>query len=467
MRTLQNVIDSVPNIVDHLYNDVVAPHCRVSVTRTPVPLEFSNWRDEQRAWRETAVLFDQSHHMPELFLKGPDAERLLRELGVNTFANFAPGRAKQYVGCNARGQIIGDCILHMLEKDSYELVSGMTLLNWVHFQAEKRGYDVTIKRDNDTADNPTGKRTNFRFGMDGPNAGRIFDELLNGNAPEIPFFCTAKVKIAGVEVMALRHGMAGHKGVEMSGPYEASEVVLNAVLRAGKKYGLTRGGTRSYFSAGLESGWIGYPLPAIYTGNDMQNFREWLPASGWEANFQIGGSFKSSNIEDYYVTPYDMNYGGVVKFDHDFHGRPALEKMAVNPPRTKVTLVWNEGDVERIDTSLRDEIPFRYLERPVSDYAMAHADKVLTADGRFVGLSMHAGFTVNERKQISLAVIDRNYATPGTLVTIEWGEPDGGSRKVRVERHRQTIIRAMVAPVPFPKNLGQMKKATLTADGAR
>jgi vanillate/3-O-methylgallate O-demethylase len=36
-----------------------------------VPTEFSNWRDEQRAWRETAILFDQSHHMPELFVTGP------------------------------------------------------------------------------------------------------------------------------------------------------------------------------------------------------------------------------------------------------------------------------------------------------------------------------------------------------------------------------------------------------------
>ena len=37
-----------------------------------VPAEYSNWRDEQRAWRDTCVLFDQSHHMPELFVRGPD-----------------------------------------------------------------------------------------------------------------------------------------------------------------------------------------------------------------------------------------------------------------------------------------------------------------------------------------------------------------------------------------------------------
>jgi glycine cleavage system aminomethyltransferase T len=29
--------------------------------------KFSNWRGEQRVWRETAVLFDQSHHMVDLF----------------------------------------------------------------------------------------------------------------------------------------------------------------------------------------------------------------------------------------------------------------------------------------------------------------------------------------------------------------------------------------------------------------
>ena len=40
-----------------------------------VASEFTNWRDEQRAWRETAVLFDQSHHMDELIVDGPDAAR--------------------------------------------------------------------------------------------------------------------------------------------------------------------------------------------------------------------------------------------------------------------------------------------------------------------------------------------------------------------------------------------------------
>src|SRR5205085_11546625 len=110
-----------------------------------VPPEFSNWRDEQRAWRETAVLFDQSHHMPELFLKGRDALKLLSSIGINTLSNFGPGRAKQFVGCNHRGQVIGESVLQYLDHDSFEMVSGMHLQDWVHFNAMTGGYDVEVE----------------------------------------------------------------------------------------------------------------------------------------------------------------------------------------------------------------------------------------------------------------------------------------------------------------------------------
>lgn len=461
-KTLQDLIDSVPNIVEHLFNDALAPHARPNPARTPVPLEFSNWRDEQRAWRETAVLFDQSHHMPELFLKGPDARRLLVRVGINSLANLAPGRAKQLVGCNPRGQLIGDCVLHDLGGETFELISSMPLLNWVHFLADSEGYDVTVVRDNNTADNPTGTRKQFRFGMDGPYAGQIFAEVVKGEAPDIPFFCTAKVVIAGCEVLALRHGMAGHKGVELSGPYEMGNGVRDAILAAGKKYGMRRGGSRTYFSASIESGWIGYPLPAIYTGDDMAAFRRWLPADGWEANFQMGGSYVSQNVEDYYLTAYDMGYGSIIKFDHDFIGREALEAMSGNPARTKVTLVWNDEDVAKIvDSLLEEDLPYKYLERPVADYVLAQADEVLAADGRRIGYSTHCSYSINERQQLSLAIVDREFARPGTQVTLIWGEPNGGTRKARVERHRQFPVRATVAPVPYAKAASEMKKAAI------
>ena len=58
--------------------------------------EFTNWRDEQRAWRETCVLFDQSHHMVDLFIEGPDALKLLSHLAINTLRQF-PGQPRQAI----------------------------------------------------------------------------------------------------------------------------------------------------------------------------------------------------------------------------------------------------------------------------------------------------------------------------------------------------------------------------------
>ena len=70
-------------------------------------------------------------------------------------------------------------------------------------------------------------------------------------------------------------------------------------------------------------------------GEKMKKYREWLPATSYEATGSIGGSFVSENIEDYYLTPYELGYGGFIKFDHDFIGREALEKKARDSHRKK------------------------------------------------------------------------------------------------------------------------------------
>ncbi len=55
-----------------------------------VPAEFTNWRGRAGSrGARTCALFDQSHHMTDLYLEGPDVIRLLYDLGVNTFANAA------------------------------------------------------------------------------------------------------------------------------------------------------------------------------------------------------------------------------------------------------------------------------------------------------------------------------------------------------------------------------------------
>src|SRR5215213_9420646 len=122
-----------------------------------VPSEFSNWRDEQRGWRETAVLFDQTHHMAELTVKGPDALKLCSYLTINSFNNFQPNRAKQMVPCSHDGYVIGDGILFYLDQDELLFVGRAPTVNWMQFHAETGGYKVEAIRDDRSPSHPRGK----------------------------------------------------------------------------------------------------------------------------------------------------------------------------------------------------------------------------------------------------------------------------------------------------------------------
>ena len=185
------------------------------------------------------------------------------------------------------------------------------------------------------------------------------------------------INIAGRKVRALRHGMAGAPGLEIWGPYEEREEIRAAIVEAGKDFGLTQVGARAYATNTLESGWIPSPLPAVYTGDKMKAYRQWLPAASYEGTGSLGGSFVSKNIADYYVTPYEMGYGPFVKFDHDFIGREALEKISKEPQRKKVTFAWNADDVAKVQRSmfLPIEERYKYIDLPLSNYASASYDQ--------------------------------------------------------------------------------------------
>ena len=269
-------------------------------------------------------------------------------------------------------------------------------------------------------------------------------------APDIRFFNMDTMTVAGRAVRALRHGMVGQPGWELFGPWEDGEAVRDAILKAGQEFGIRQVGARTYPTTCLESGWIPSPMPAIYTGEDLKPYRQWLKPSSYEAMASLGGSLYSDRIEDYYLTPYDLGYGPFVKFDHDFIGRVALEKMAANQRRKKVTLVWDGDDVEHSLGTLfhgRGDTA-KFIDLPLANYATLPYDKVLK-EGKTIGVSTYTGYTYNERVMISLAVIDAEHSEPGEQVTVIWGEEARGSSKPTVERHEQREIRATVAAAPY------------------
>ncbi|NIP41259.1 MAG: aminomethyl transferase family protein, partial [candidate division Zixibacteria bacterium] len=96
---------------------------------------------------------------------------------------------------------------------------------------------------------------------------------------------------------------------EIWGPHEEGNEIKAALLQAGEEFGLKQVGSRAYSTVSIESGWIPSPTPAIYSGEKMRPYREWLRADGFEANASLGGSYYSDDIRDYYQTPWDLGYG--------------------------------------------------------------------------------------------------------------------------------------------------------------
>ena len=443
-RSLEDLLAAAGNPVDLLRNSPAGPN-----VYPVVPAEFTNWRDEQRAWQETCVLFNLSYHMNDLAVDGPDALELLSHLAVNSFDGFSADRAKHYVPCSPDGYVIGDVILFALGENRFNLVGRAPALNWIMFHAETGGYDVTVDLDLRSALRTDGRRRAYRFQVQGPTAMQVIEKALGDSPPELRFFHTTTVTMAGRTVGALRHGMVGQPGWELFGPWDDGEAVHEALVAAGEEFGLRLAGGRAYSSNTLESGWIPSPLPAVYSGESMKAYREWLPAQGYEGSASIGGSFVSADIEDYYFTPWDLGYGSYVKFDHDFIGREALEKMAEGEHRRRSrwhsTTTTSPARSERCSGSGERA---KFMDWPSAVYSMHQYDRV-TVDGETVGVSTWIGYSANEGKMLTLAVVDTEHAEPGTEVTLVWGEEDGGTAKPTVEPHVQVEIGAVVSPVPY------------------
>ncbi|HEX3616423.1 MAG TPA: hypothetical protein VHU61_07795 [Solirubrobacteraceae bacterium] len=423
---------------------------RSGVFPFPIRPEFTNWRDEQESWYRTAVLFDQSEHMTDLTLEGPDSYRLLSDLAINSFATYGPMKAKQLVVCNHDGYVIGDAIAFCLGENHVRVVGRPPAHNWIQYHAETGDYDVSCRRDERTVQNRNGRREFFRFQVQGPNAQAILEQANGGPLPEIPFFTIGRINVGAHEVTVLNHRMSGFPGLEMWGPYEQKEAVREALLEAGGEFGLVQAGARAYASVATESGWIPGLTPAVYSGAQMRAYREWLPARGFEANLILGGSFVSNRVEDYYATPYDLGYGFMIKLDHDFIGRDALERLADQPHRDKAWLYWHRDDVARIFASLYEQGDrrFKFIEMPAAWYGSMQFDRIERA-GDLIGLSTTAIYSSNARSFLSLCMIDGEQLINGSEVDLVWGEPDGGSANFAVERHVQTRIRATIGGKPF------------------
>jgi vanillate/3-O-methylgallate O-demethylase len=400
-------------------------------TRWGLP-EYTDWIDESMSWKKTCYVGDWSWLWDWRF-RGPDALRLLSDITVNSFAKFEIGQAKHAIHCNDAGKVIHEGILIRLGPDEFMLQGRGGL--WADFTLRRGRYDATSEPDDW-----------FKFQISGPNSLGVVEAMCGESVRDIPFMHMGEIQVRGRQVRALRQGMAGELGFELQGPREYAAEIYDAVLQAGRDFGIRRLGGRAAFINHLEAC---FPtrmtdyLAAIYD-DDMADYLEVYNAAmpGYVTTFSVAGSFEADAVSDYYRSPVELGWTKNIGFDHDFVGRKALEKEVTDPSRTMRTLVWNPDDVVDVFASLfREGKPYRFMDMPRDQRGFLWADKVLK-NGSLVGVSTSRGYSYYFRQMISLCTIDVEWSEVGTEVTLVWGNPG----------EPQKEIRATVASAPYKKD---------------
>ncbi len=411
--------------------------------------EYTNWIEEQRAIWETSAIVDQSYHMEVLEITGPEAVDFLGKVGVNDLDKFRHKSAPQAVNlvcCNPDGYVIGDAIVFHVGDDQFHSLGAPWTHNWLKYNSIECDYEteVDLLYDPFEEEDPP----DFRFQIQGPYAMDVVEDSIDDSLPDIPFFQMDTIQIDGLEINALRHGMAGTPGLEIFADYEYHDEVLDRLLAVGESYQLRRIGSKAYKTGKIGSGWFNASVPAIYSHEELERYRKWLGPDSAEAQLSIGGSYVSADIEDYYMTPMERGQGQLVDLDHEFIGRDALEDMIDNQQRARVTLVWDPDDVVDVYASLfRDGETKKFIPLPdtAHQWSVAHYDQI-NKDGAEIGVSKYPGYLYYKREMLSLASVDIEHSDPGTSVSFIWGED---TKKSKVERHQPTEIRATVAEAPY------------------
>lgn len=386
------------------------------------PYQYSSPQEELLAARESAWFgsYLNMSLVGRTELWGPDAAEFLNRICVNRdYSKLKVGGSRHALICNEKGQIMVSGIITKLDEEYYRTYCLSPVLL---YYLEKTELNVEYKVVEE-----------YFYQIDGPRSLEIMEKACQCDLHDLKFGQNKTVKIAGTDVFIHRLGMSGALAYEMHGAPEDSEIVYNTILEAGKEFGMKQLGCRNYCSNHTSGGYPNQFIHFIYPWNSSgKEIADYLKFPG----FPLCGS-AANDEENYYVTPYDVGWGNLVNFDHEFPGKAALEEYAKKPQKKVVTLEWNIEDLKDIYVAEvtgdidADEGIEGYRE-DLAEFRRAYADKVLV-NGEMIGVAVGRSIDYHYKKFLSLAFLSTEYAEEEMEVVVLWGKPGTAQREIRAK----------------------------------
>lgn len=334
-----------------------------------MPVRYSSDIEEHQTVRNAVGIFDVSH-MGEFMVSGKGALALIQRITSNDASKLTPGRAQYSCLPNDRGGIIDDLLVYMFDTDHYMLVVNASNIT--------KDWEWITKYTGNEVDLQNVSEDISLFAVQGPKAISVLQKLTPARLDEIKFYHFVTGELAGVsDVILSATGYTGAGGFELYVPNVYAEKVWDAIMEAGKEYGIKPIGLGARDTLRMEMGYCLY-------GNDIDDT----------------------------TSPLEAGLGWITKFDKEFINSAALKKQK------------EEGVTRKL-------VGFKLSERGIP----RHDYPIYNGEGRQIGRVTSGTMSPTLQQGIGLGYVELAYSQPGSELFIEIR-----NRKMRAEVHKLPLI---------------------------
>jgi sarcosine oxidase, subunit alpha len=197
--------------------------------------DYGDPKAEVMAVHSAAGLIDVST-LGKLIVRGPDAGEFLDRLYPNRFSNLKNGRIRYGVITSDSGRVMDDGTICRLDDDSFYVTTTSSgagaIYDWFTWWLADWRLDVHI------TDVTQGLSA---VNLAGPRAREIMGKVtdLDCSAEGFTYLDGKQAEVAGVPCLILRIGFVGEVGYEIHCPSAQGEHLWDALMEAGKQFGIT------------------------------------------------------------------------------------------------------------------------------------------------------------------------------------------------------------------------------------
>lgn len=247
-----------------------------------MPVQFDGVNIEHETVRKGVGVFDVSH-MGEFWVKGPDAFEFVQRVTTNDVSKLVDGKVQYTCFPNGEGGIVDDLLVYRFSEEKYLLVVNAANID--------KDWDWCNKQNVNNAELTNASDDIFQLAIQGPVALKAMQSLTEENITDMVYYTFKELTFAGVEnVLLSTTGYTGSGGCEIYMKNKDAEKIYNAVLEAGKEFGIKPIGLAARDTLRLESGFCLY-------GNDIDGSTSPIEAGlGWITKFTDGNNFIDREI---------------------------------------------------------------------------------------------------------------------------------------------------------------------------